>query len=725
MKQIVFNQRSGELRCLDVPEPGVKRGFVLVQNRASLISSGTERQMLSLARKSLIAKAQDRPDLVRRLLEKAQREGPMAAFQQAMGRLNVERPLGYSCAGVVLAAGAGVDDVRPGDLVACAGAGYAVHGEVVSVPRNLVAHVPAGVSADSAAFAAVGSIAMQGVRAAAPQLGESVAVIGLGLVGLLILQIARAAGCVVIGIEKDPGKFDVARELGADLIVSPDHAEEIYARVPAGTDHVIIAASTSRREPARLAAEICRDRGRVTVVGSIRMDLPHRPFYDKELELRMSRSYGPGRYDPRYEEQGIDYPRSYVRWTEGRNLDAFLELVASGRVRTEPTVTHRFNIEDAERAYDLLAGRTKEAYIGIVLKYPNTPGTRTRVLTLATGSVHQAGQPVLGVIGAGAFGTSTLLPLIKTLPGVRLRGIATGSALSARTAADRYGFEYCATEPEQVLSDPDVNGVVILTRNSSHASLAARAIAQGKHVFVEKPLAVDDLDLARIVDAYRLAGDQPPLVAVGFNRRFAPLVLELIERLGSSRSPAQLVYRINAGPLPPDHWLLTDPTEGGRLVAEACHFVDLVQFVSSGLVEEVYARPVKKHGRSDRDDTAMSLALSDGSVATILYCSEGDRAFGKERLEVFGRNAVAVLDDFRTLEVVRGGRRTTAKARLTQDKGHRGELEAFVAAIRGGSAAFQPFEDTVRTTLATFRILDSLKSGRAESVNPSTVAAGV
>ena len=727
MKQVVQNYRSGELRVEEVPVPATGPGHILVRNHFSVISAGTERAMIELARKSLVGKAKDRPDLVRKVLDKAKAEGIATAVRQALRRLDVPKPLGYSSSGVVETVGSGVDDLRPGDRVACAGAGYASHAEVVSVPRNLSVRVPAEVDLRHAAFTTLGAIAMQGVRVSEVSLGERVGVIGLGLLGQVTVQLLKSAGCRVLGIDLDPWKVERARAAGADVALERGD-EGLPGRVAEftggrGLDAVLVTAAALSPDPVRLAGEIARDRARVCIVGVVTLEVPHKLYYEKELRVVMSRSYGPGRYDRQYEEQGHDYPIGYVRWTENRNMEAFVELLAAGEVSVESLVTHEFAIEDAEAAYRLVTGGVAENTLGILLTYrPETELARRVELT--EGRPVARGGVGVGVIGAGQFATGTMLPAFRRVSGVRAQGLAAAGGVSARKAGDTFGFSYCTTDYREVLADPAVDAVLVLTRNRQHAPMAREALEAGKAVFVEKPLATTLEDLRALVETWRAS---PGQLMVGFNRRYAPFSSKMQAFWGARPGPAVCVYRVNAGPLPADSWLYDPEEGGGRLIAEVCHFVDYLQFVSQSRPVEVFARALggEAAGNRARENVLVTVTFADGSIGSVVYSSRGDRSFSKERVEVFRTDSVAVIEDFRRLTLTRGGRTRTLTSRVSQDKGHRAELETFFGCLREGRPFPSSFEDGVAVTLATFAAARSIETARPVRIDLASVGLDV
>jgi predicted dehydrogenase/threonine dehydrogenase-like Zn-dependent dehydrogenase len=714
MKQVLQYRRSGATRVVDVPAPLTPERGVLVLNQCSLISPGTERMVVEAGGVNLVNTALHRKDLVKLVVDRAARDGIAATVDAVRSRLDVAIPLGYSCAGIALDVGPDARGVfSVGDRIACAGAGQANHAEIVAVPKNLSVRVPDAVSLEDAAFVTVGAVALQGVRISEARLGESCVVIGLGLVGQLTIQLLKAAGCRVFGIDVAADKMELARSSGADDVCLRSDAT-LVERVRAftsgrGADVVLIAAAASTSDPVQVAPALARDRAVVVAVGMIGMDVPRNAYYEKELQLRLSRSYGPGRYDRTYEEQGIDYPVGYVRWTEQRNMEAFLDLVAEGRIQPSRLVTHRIPIAEAERAYRIVTGEIVEPYLGILLEYPGRSSaeapTRTRVeirppLTSAPGGVH------LGLVGAGGFARSTLLPALKNLAGVDFRGVATASAPSAHQVATRFGFAYTTTDWRQIVDDPDINAVLVATRHDLHASVAAAALRAGKSVFLEKPMALSADELDQVMAAWRTSGR---VLQVGFNRRFAPTYQRLRVAFNPRRGPLVATYRVNAGSVSASSWVV-DPVEGGgRLIGEACHMVDLLLDLVGSPVGSVFAQPI---GADAGDDVVLSLRFSDGSLGTIVYASGGDRALPKEYLEVLGGGRAAILDDFRTLRVYTGGATRSTGGRLSrQDKGHAAELEEFLEAVtHSGVSPVNP-EASAHVTRVTFAAAESARTG--------------
>ena len=721
MKQVVQNFRTGELRVDELPPPALKQNGVLVQTAYSLISAGTERSIVETAQSSLVGKARSRPDLVRQVLDTLKREGFRATVEKVQSRLNQIKALGYSASGTVIAVGENVRDLKVGDRVACAGAGYASHAEVIFVPQNLCCRLPEGASMEAACYATVGAIALQGIRQAEVQLGEAVAVIGLGLLGQLTVQMLKAAGCRVLGVDIDPTACDLAMKSGADFVASsPDEARAAGAAMSEGrgADSIIITASTKSDEPVELACELARDRARVVAVGMVGMNIPRNAYYMKELDLRLSRSYGPGRYDPEYEEKGNDYPIGYVRWTERRNLEAFLQLIADGRVKPDLLTTHRFVVEEADKAYAMITSKGAERYCGIVLSYPQSEGLITPVIRTQHTAKDSA---ALGVsfIGAGNFARGVLLPIVKRAGDLRLAGVATATGVSAKNTAEQFGFSYATTDAEQVLGDSQTDCVFIATRHDNHAGLAAAALRRGKSVFVEKPLATTEADLRGVMQA---AQEATTVISVGYNRRFSPLAVEIKRQFANRSGALTVLYRVNAGQLPPEHWTHDATEGGGRIIGEVCHFVDFIQFLTDALPVQVSAVAVpnsKRAGFVD-DSVTVSLSMADGSIASIVYTASGNSHTAKEYCEIFGEKKVVILDDFKSAEI-RSGPKAKKLGGGAQDKGHAAEVAAFFAAARGMSEAPILLASLAATSLTCIKIVESTRSGQAVRIDLGSV----
>jgi predicted dehydrogenase/threonine dehydrogenase-like Zn-dependent dehydrogenase len=717
MKQLTQNLRTGKLSVDEVPTPGVPSGYVLVQTAYSLISAGTERTKIETGRKSLIGKAMARPDQVRQVVLSAKQNGLKVTFEKVRTRLDARSPLGYSAAGIVIAVGAGISEYRVGDKVACGGAN-AAHAEVICVPKNLCVPIPSSVSLDAAAFATVGAISLQGIRQADVRLGDVAVVIGLGLIGQLTVQMLKAAGCIVIGLDLDGERCSLAYSLGADAVAGNESSlkSSLDQFTTFGADAVIITAGTSSNRPVELAGEIARDKGRVIIVGAVGMTVPREPYYQKELDLRLSRSYGPGRYDPSYEENGIDYPIGYVRWTERRNMGAFLGLLLEEKINLSRLITHRFKLEDAEAAYALVRGASNEQYLGVLFEYALSSIKVMSRVEINPTKEDPNGKVGVGVVGAGNFAQSMLLPHLKKYKYVSLIGVTTLYPIESRDVAERFGFEYIASTSDEILSDPKVKGVIIATRHNTHASLVVQALKAGKAVHVEKPLAMKPEELDEILEVYKNQNQAYPFLMVGFNRRFAPMVRSMKSFFEQRKEPLAMIYRINAGYLPLDHWTQDIEVGGGRIVGEVCHFIDLMQFFSCSPVKTVFAQALPNAGKYLDDNVAVNLAFCDGSVSTIFYTANGDKALRKEYIEIFGEGKVAILDDYQKLNLISNGKQkiiTDGRG----DKGHRQEMIEWAEAIQKGAKEPVPFEESLLATQATFAVLESLRTGRVINLN--------
>lgn len=710
MKQIIQSYRTGEMELAEVPVPACDDNGILVRTACSLVSAGTEKMLVDLARKSLVGKAVARPDLVRQVWGKMKKEGVRQTLEKVFTKLDNPIPLGYSCAGTVAAVGRNVTRFKVGDAVACGGAGYANHAEVDYVPQNLAAKIPEGLGMEAACFATVGSIAMQGVRQAEVQLGHRVGVIGLGLLGQLTVQILKASGAKVICMDISAAKMDLARKLGADFAVHADHFAATARNLTEGHgfDSLIITASTSSNHPIELAGEVCRYKGKVVVVGMVGMDIPRNDYYKKELDIRLSMSYGPGRYDPVYEEKGVDYPYALVRWTEGRNLQTFLELCSEGKVTPVELVTHRFAFGDALKAYELFEGKTGESYLGILLKYDSEKPLADHV-TLPPSAAKPVGDLRLGVVGAGNFAKAVLLPRLARIPGVTLTAVSTATGASAQGTAKKYGISRIFGSAEALIDDKETNAVLVATRHDHHAGAVLRALDAGKHVFVEKPLCLREEELEAIREKYASLNPRPVL-AVGFNRRFSSHAVAIRKWIEESGERPVIRYRVNAGAIPLTHWTQDPEVGGGRIVGEACHFVDLCAYLAGSPVEEVFASALETPGAYRGDNVCIVLKHADGSRSTLDYLANGDPACPKEVFEVFCGRGLAVCEDFHQTGFHRGGARRKHKT-SGMDKGFEGELEAFVKAATGRGPEPIPFESLHNSTLTTFRILESMATG--------------
>ncbi|MDI9565346.1 MAG: 1,5-anhydro-D-fructose reductase [Chloroflexi bacterium ADurb.Bin120] len=713
MKQLLQNMKTGQAVVAEVPVPTPGDGMALIRTANSLVSAGTERMLVSFAKQGLLGKARSRPDLIREVLNKARREGLLTTIEAALNKLDQPFALGYSSAGTIIKTGSGLAGFKAGDRVACAGGGYAVHAEYAIIPQNLMVPIPEPVSFEEAAFATIGAIAMQGFRLAEVGVGARVGIIGLGLLGLLTTGIARAAGCQVLGVELDPARAELALQVGANKAVNREQAIEAARSFSQGDglDAILICADTSDNDPLILAGEIARDRAKVVVVGSVGMEVPRKPYYEKELELVVSRSYGPGRYDPSYEEKAHDYPIGYVRWTETRNIAAFLTLLAEDKLDISSLISHRVAIEEGARAYEIITG--DQPYLGVLLTYEeqDLPHER-RILNTAAPSVRIRPDEILalGVLGAGNYALSTFLPVVKRIGGIAPVGIVSASGVSAHYAARRFGFGFAASEAETLLDDPVINMIAILTRHHLHSQQIQAAIQAGKHVYCEKPLAVNTEELKQIEQM--LQGENRPLLTVGFNRRFAPLAQHLKAFVDTRHEPLYMHYRLNANVLPKGHWLLDPEVGGGRIIGEACHFIDFLTFLVGESPVEVLTQGLPDGGVYSEDNVIMTFRFPDQSLGLVSYLANGDKSFPKEYLEVFFGGQVATLHDWRLLATVAKGRRKMKRHLLRQDKGHSNAWRAFLAAVQGQGELPIPYEQLLGVTRASFAALESLRSGK-------------
>jgi predicted dehydrogenase/threonine dehydrogenase-like Zn-dependent dehydrogenase len=704
MKQVLHSLKTGTIEVADVPVPAVRPGALLIRTRVSLISSGTERMLVEFGKAGWIEKARQRPDKVRQVLAKIRTDGLLTALEAVRSKLEQPLPLGYCNVGSVISVGERVTGYAVGDRVVSNG----WHAEVVSVPASLCAKIPEAVPDDAAAFTVIGAIALQGLRLVQPTLGEEVAVIGLGLVGLLAVQLLRAQGCRVLGVDVLPDRLALAHRFGAetvDLVAGEDPvaAGQAFSR-GRGLDAVLIAAATDSSEPVRQAAQMCRKRGRIVLVGAAGLELSRAQFYEKELTFQVSCSYGPGRYDPAYEEKGQDYPVGFVRWTAQRNMEAVVDLVADGRLDVKPLVSHRFPIVEAEKTYELIT--SSEPSLGIVLEYPaEAPPRESRIVVLKPLPISGSAQAVVSFIGSGNYATSMLIPAFK-VSGARLRCVASSGGVSAWHAGRKFGFDEATTDVDRVLADPETTTVVIATRHNTHARLVVEALRAGKHVFVEKPLCVTLDELAEIE---AVAGTTGRHLMVGFNRRFARHVDRIRSLLAGVAGPRAFVVTVNAGAVPCEHWTQDPEVGGGRILGEGCHFIDLLRHLAGAAL----ARWARFDLDAPAGDTTnLELVFADGSIGTIHYLANGSKRFPKERLEVFAGGRVLQLDNFR---VLRGwGWPGFSRMRLwRQDKGQRACAAAFVRAVEQGGPAPIPLHEILEVSRVTIELAQT-RVGRGE-----------
>jgi len=730
MKQIFQNFRFGELQILEVPEPSKRKDVLRVQTRASLVSVGTEKNMIDIAKKSIFGKAFSRPDWVKQVVDKVKTEGFTEAWRQSKARLDMPVPLGYSSAGTVLECGVQSIDVgfKVGDRIACTGSGYASHAEIVSVPPNLCAKIPDNVAFEDAAYGALGGIAMEAVRLARVEFGHRVVVIGLGLLGQLATQILVAAGCHVFGIDVKRDKCVLAEDHGAEVTATVGRDDPVQAVLDftdgEGADSVIILAAVESNEPLEQAADICRERGKIVAGGLVGLDVPRKTFFEKELDLCVSRAWGPGALNPDYEERNVQWPLAYVRWTAQRNIEEFLKMVSLERVKLDKLTTHRFPFDKALDAYDMIL-KGKENVIGVILEYSQVKeigAQRARNNVWKNNKVEVKANSKdgigIGLIGAGLFTRGTLLPVLKGISGIQLKGVATASGMSGRHVAEKGGFQYATTEHKKILEDPQIDLVFILTRHNSHASFVIEALKAGKHVFVEKPLCINKDELTQIIHVYssiRNPQSAMPLLMVGFNRRFSPAAKKAREFIGSNGPSSVIQIRCNAGFIPKNSWV-HHPEEGGsRIIGEVCHFVDLSQYLTGGLPRIVFAACAES-SQETNDNICVTLQMDNGAAVNITYASNGDKSFPREEVQIFTGGGVFIIHNFGNAEQIVNGKKKKWKS-IQVDRGHKNEIKEILSALKSGKNSPIDFRSIVATTITTFAIEDSIRMGKSVEID--------
>jgi len=714
VKQLIQNFKTGKLYVDEVPLPSISEGMVLVENQYSLISSGTEKGTVKVAKANLLGKAKQRPDLVAQVLQNIKKEGIAATINKVKTKLDSLKALGYSTSGTVLASLDTNGNFQPGDRVACAGQDYASHSEIVAIPQNLCVKIPDNVSYEEAAFTTLGAIALQGVRQASPVVGEKVCVIGLGLLGQLTGQILKANGCDVLGIDLSESLIQLASEISVHQAFHRNdpnlinNAENFTNGL--GFDSVIITAAAPTNDPVILATELCRKKGKIIVVGAVKMDIPRDPyFYRKELELKISCSYGPGRYDPQYEELGNDYPPAYVRWTEQRNMEAFLGMIAKGLIQINPLISHRFEINQAEAAYDIVLGKNPEPHIGILLKYdPN----EKKKLTKINIESHAVSKLNVGFIGAGSFAQNYLIPSVKTF-GASLDTVVTSKGITSKNVGEKFGFNNCSADTNDVIQNNDINTVFIATPHSSHASLVIKALNAKKNVFVEKPLAISYEELEEIKNLKKKSTNS---LMVGYNRRFAPVSSEIKKLFGKTGEPLVIQIRVNAGFIPKEHWTQIPEIGAGRIIGEMCHFIDLMQFFTDSYPIKVYADCISSQNAvlKNDDNIGIIVKFEDGSIGNLTYVANGDKGLPKEHIEVFSAGKTGVIHDFRSGTFYSDNKSKNLKL---QGKGHQQEVQAFLNSLKEGRPSPIDFRSIYFTTLTTFKIIDSLQTGLPQEID--------
>lgn len=701
MKQILQNLKNGDSFIEEVPQPINRSGSLLIKTSKSLVSAGTERMLIDFGKANPIQKAKQQPDKVKQVMEKVKTDGLMPTMDAVRNKLDTPLPLGYCNVGSVLEST--VEDFNEDDRVVSNGK----HSEIVSVPKNLCVKIPENVDDESASFTVIGAIALQGIRLIKPTLGETVVVTGLGLIGLVAVQLLRAHGCRVLGIDFDSEKCKLARELGAETVDLSSGEDPVaiankYSR-GRGVDAVLLTASTKSNEPIHQAATMCRKRGRIVLVGVVGMEMSRADFFEKELTFQVSCSYGPGRYDEDYEEKGNDYPVGYVRWTEQRNFEAVLDMMADGRLDMKPLISHRFKLDEAKQAYDVVANQNP---LGVILEYGSSDkkSLNSKTVRLKSASTnHTASQPVVGFIGAGNYASSVLAPAFAET-NARLKSIASATGVSSVHVGKKLGFEEATTDSDGIISDQGINTVVITTRHNSHASWVMKALQAGKHVFVEKPLTLTRDELKKVSEYYNQL-ESKPIVMVGFNRRYSPHVQQIKQALTGRSQPKSIIMTVNAGAIPANHWTQDMQVGGGRIIGEGCHFIDLVRYVADSPIESVQAVAMDSESR---DSVMINLRFEDGSIGTVNYLANGSKAFPKERLEVFCSGGILQLDNFRKLKTY-GWPGIKPERLWKQDKGQKQCANSFVSAIASGdSNDLIPFDELVEVAEACFTVVDQI-----------------
>jgi len=710
MKQLLQNYKTGELSLEEVPIPALKPNGVLVENHFSLVSAGTEKTMIEFGKKNLVGKAKAKPKLVKQVIEKIKTDGLVATYKSAMGKLGEPVPLGYSSAGEVIEVGNNVKEFKKGDKVACAGVGYASHAEVVCIPENLAVKLPDSVNLKEASFVTLGAIAMQGIRRCELSPGEKIAVIGLGLLGQITVQLLKAYGMPVLGMDVNPKRIEESKKYGMDegIVIGTNNVTEAAMNFSDGNgvDAVIITASTQSSEPLETAGSICRERGRISSVGLTGMEIPRSIYYEKEIDFRLSRSYGPGRYDRNYEEKGLDYPIGYVRWTENRNMMEFIRLLSENKINLTPMITHTFKIDDALKAYELITKNPdNEDFTGVVIRYDVEKKPEKKIILKETKEFDKKENIIsAGIIGGGNFARGVLMPAIKSLKNVSLDAVADSEGRTAAYVGKKYGCKYTTSDYKDILKDKNIDLVIITTPHNLHAKIAIEALKQNKNVHLEKPAAMNEEELKELIDAAKASKGR---LMMGFNRRFSPEALRIKLVFKNRNTPLMIYYRVNAGKIPEEHWVQDPEIGGGRIIGEVCHFIDLMQFLTDSKPIEVYASTVAGKGNiKDTDNVNIIIKFEDGSTGNILYTSLGSKSFPKEYVEVFGDRKVETINNFKS-----------GKLGMSQDKGHRGEFIEFVNSIKSGKPSPISPESIYYTTLTTFKVHESLKTSKPVSLD--------
>ena len=708
MKQIYQNFKGGGAEVYTVPSPKLSSGKVLVHTKSSVLSVGTESMVTQFSEKGLLQKAKSRPDLVKQVIDKAKVDGFIAAYNIVKNRLDQPIALGYSSAGIIIKKSNDINNFEIGDRVACAGGGYAAHAEVVSVPKNLVAKIPDDVTFESAAFTTIGSIAMQGIRQANVKLGEVVAVIGLGLIGQITVQLLKVSGCDVIGYDLNSIRVDIAKQNGADAV---SNSSDTFITTcddftgGNGVDIVLITASTTSNDPLEIAGRISRDKGIVVAVGAVGLTIPRKIYYEKELDFRISRSYGPGRYDQEYE----DYPIGYVRWTENRNMQAFLRLLSEGKVDTESLITHRFSIESASDAYKLINNKTAEEFLGVIIGYPEKVDLidTIKLERENRGKIKSDENISVGLIGAGGFASSILIPALKKAPNILLNSICDINSVTSHHIGKKYGFQYCTTDYKNILTDASIDTIFIATRHNTHAELVCKALESGKNVYVEKPLSItlDELNQVKTIYEKLYNANSYVRLMVGFNRRFSPQIKKMKSLIDRTNSKKVFIMTINPGQIPKEHWTQDQEIGGGRIIGEACHFIDLMRFLAGSPIKNWSAQGLGND--TFKDKVTINLSFENGSLGSIHYLANGSKRFPKERVEVFCGGGIIQLDNFRKMKGYSwpGFKKMNLRR---QDKGHKAEVTAFIDAVKNGYPSPIPFNELYEVSKVAIEVANSI-----------------
>ena len=702
MKQIIQDLSAGDTILIDVPAPSVRPGQILIQTTKSLVSLGTERMLVEFGKSNLLQKARQQPDKVKEVISKINTDGLRPTINAVLNKLRQPLPLGYCNVGKVIAVGKGVDDIIVGDRVASNGP----HAEIVCIPQNLVAKIPNNVTDEEAAFTVIGAIGLQGIRLINPTFGETVVVVGLGLIGLITAQLLKANGCNVIGFDYDANKVSLAKTLGIDAINPSEGVDQVSYVLNAtnsiGADAVIITASNKSNEIIAQSAKMSRKRGRIVLVGVIGLDISRADFYEKELSFQVSCSYGPGRYDDNYEQNGEDYPLAFVRWTEKRNFEAVIQAIANKNINVEALITERIELEDYQKIYNNMSGNNS---IASILLYPEKEINLNRSIEITSNNFKPSGSGIIGIIGAGNFTSAMILPCLKNTT-AQLKYISSSSGLTGTTLAKKYKIKYSTTDNNIILEDKDVDLVMITTRHNSHAKLVIDSLSAGKNVFVEKPLALNEDELNQIINVYKTS---VKTLTVGFNRRFAPLAIQMKKALGAADTPMNIIATMNAGFIPSKVWVHDMEIGGGRIIGEACHFIDLISYLAGSKVKSVCMNSMGIESKENTDNASILLKYENGTNAVINYFSNGSKSYSKERVEVFHQDRTLIMDNWRKLKGF--GFKNFNSASSSQDKGHQNQFNLLINAVQNGGNQIIPLDEIVNTTKASFAAIESLKTG--------------